>query len=453
MKLSLTQQLLLDIEQIPIQSQDLARAGLHVLDWIGCAMLGQKGDVAKVYRNLANCDTDDNFCHFIGQSNKLVGGWQNAIQHNGALGNVLEMDDVHRQSILHPGPIVIPTALALTEHLQLQTKDFLKAVIVGYEMTIRIGERIGRSHYKHFHNTSTCGAFGAAMAAASLLKLSSEQTIWALGNAGSRTGGVWQMRNENVMTKQWHNAEAARSGAMAAMLAKEGLTGPAFILDGPQGIFNAMSHDADFKPVNAAKKTWKMYDCSFKPWPACRHAHPAIDATLKLQQVHKLIVNDIKAVHIFGYQDAIVFCDNPTPTTCLQAKFSLQHAVASVLLHGQPTLAHYDEATLDQPDIVKLRNIIQASVDNNIETMFPAHYGARIEITLNNGKVLKHAITDTLGDPEQPMSELEIFRKLQDLLSAAGIKQSRIEQLNHFDWLLNQPITNLAQYITQEKNA
>lgn len=448
--LSLTHKLLIDIEQSSIGANDLLRAGQHVVDWIACASLGAHSIAGESYRALLQLDAVDridlaNPCTLI---DGKIGNWQDVIQHNGALGNVLEMDDIHRSSILHPGPVVIPAALAIAERFNCDSREFLSAVIKGYEVTIRIGEMIGRSHYQYFHNTATCGAFGAAMAASSLLKLDRQQTLWALGNAGSKTGGLWQMRNENVSTKQWHNAESARSGAVAAVLASKGLTGPEFILEGPQGVFKAMSLDACFDDnTHSQASAWRMYDCSFKPWPACRHAHPAMDALLSILAKNNVDITNIQQIRVGVYDDAKLFCDNVDPITDLQAKFSIQHALAAILRWGEPELAHYNESVFNDEAIKSLRKRIKIEKSASIEAKYPLHFGAQCQIDMDNGQQFSVVLEDTLGDPERPLSKAQLNAKAKMLLARSGWASPSIDALCEYDWAATQPISALTKLL------
>ncbi|WP_166425595.1 MmgE/PrpD family protein [Paraglaciecola sp. 20A4] len=439
-KLSLSKQLLIDIDQMPLTQHDCARAGEHVLDWLACASLGKLSDAGRAYQALLSLD-EGGKCTAIGGQRVSM---QNAAQHNGALGNVLEMDDIHRSSILHPGPVIIPAALAVAEQMDCSLEAFLIAIIKGYEMTIRMGEAIGRSHYSNFHNTATCGTLGAAMAASSILGLTQEQTIWAIGNAGSTTGGLWQMRNEKVLTKQWHNAEACRSGVMAAFMAKQNLTGPEYILEGPQGIFNALSNDASPDKFVEKHASWRMYSCSFKPWPACRHAHGAMDVLLSILQQSTIDFADIERIDVGVYQDAQLFCDRLTPETSLEAKFSIQHALAAILLWGEPQLEHYAQNAFKQAQCCALRERINVYVDQEIEALYPQHFGAKCTVVIKNGQSVVLSQRDTLGDPEKPLTPAQRHNKANMLLSHAGVSNEKITQLCHFDWLQATSISTLS---------
>jgi len=401
----------------PVDVAARQRAVLHVLDWLGCAAFGvrrpaMQGFVESVKAGSAGlCQT-----HLIGKR-----GWWDALQVNAACGNVLEMDDLDRSSILHPGPVVVPAAIAVAELVSASGEQLLAAIVRGYEATIRIGRALGTSHYKYFHNTSTCGAFGAAAAASDLLGLNVEQTVWALANAGSRTGGLWQMRHEACETKSLHNAQAAQTGVQAAMLARQGVRGPASLLEGPQGLFAATAPGADSLHVLAdLTRDWLIGEVSFKPWPACRHAHPGIDAALAIRGQ----IGDpqrIDAVTISTYQSAINFCDRLSPETEMEAKFSLQHCVAVALLTGAARFADFDPANLHTTELVRLRRRIRVEVSPALTAAFPAHYGAHIKVTLVDGTVLEHLQADAKGDPELALTTEEIVGKAGLLMHEAGI--------------------------------
>jgi 2-methylcitrate dehydratase PrpD len=347
---------------------------------------------------------------------------------NAAVGNILEMDDLHRTSILHPGPIIVPAAIAVAESIGASGAELLSAIVRGYEATIRIGRALGTSHYRFFHNTSTCGSFGAASAAASLLGLDVERTVWALANAGSRTGGLWQMRHEPCETKSLHNALAAQSGVEAALLAKHGVRGPSRLLEGPQGLFAAMTDGVDASDVlRAPLDNWLIHEVSFKPWPACRHAHPSIDAALAARAALEAAgqrVDAITAIDIDTYRSAIDFCDKPSPQTTLEAKFSVQHCAAVVLAHGRPAMAHFEDASLADPALAAWRSLVRVREDPEMSRAFPSHYAARVALVMRDGTVFSHTQADAWGDPEWPLAPTDVVNKARCLLEAAGMRDA-----------------------------
>lgn len=398
----------------PVDPALRPRAARHVLDWLGTAALGRRSATHSGFAPLLPIVTGP--CRVVGGARAL---WWDALNANAALGNILEMDDLHRTSILHPGPVIVPAAIAMAETLESTGAELLDAIVRGYEATIRIGRALGPAHYKFFHNTSSAGSFGAAAAAASLLKLDAAHTAHALANAGSRTGGLWQMRHEECETKSLHNVQAAQSAVQAALLARTGVRGPLSLLEGPQGLFAATAPGADAHAVlRDPEGVWVIGEVSFKPWPACRHAHPAIDAALAVRE--RTPVGEIVSVRLDTYRSAVDFCDRPHPTTVHQAKFSLQHAVAVSLIDGPPWLPAFEPTAWTRADVSALREKVSVNAASDLSARFPDHYAARITVTLRDGRTIVHEQHDALGDPECPLDDAAILSKAKRLMDAAG---------------------------------
>ena len=401
----------------PVDAETRQRARRHVIDWLGCATAGMASPAGRVLHAHAS-GREPGAVYALGAGRR---GLEAAVMLNGGLGNVLEMDDIHRTSILHPGPVVIPAALAVAEREGAAVGALLDGVVRGYEAMIRIGAALGPGHYAFFHNTATAGPFGAAAAAASLLKLTPEQTVWALGNAGTTTGGLWQMRlDPGVISKQVHTGRAAAWGVQSADLARLGGAGPAAILDGPLGLFAATCPDAAADTVVAdPDAAWKIWDVSFKPWAACRHAHPTIDAALAMRD--RIDPLHLDHVEVRTYRDAVTFCDNATPSTPIEAKFSLQHCVAAVLFYGRPPLEAFEPPAIHDGRIAALRETVTVAEDPALTQAYPRHFGASVTMTLTDGQEVAATVADALGDPDNPLSEADTLAKARELMTWAGL--------------------------------
>lgn len=372
----------------PVSESDRARARLHLLDWLACVAGARQTQVAKVlYR-------------------AELGGARRA----GWLGGVLEMDDVHRAALLHPGPVIWAAALEAAADVDADLDAVLDGAVRGYQAMIAIGASFDAHHYAHYHNTATAGPFGAAAAAGSVLGLDEGQLVAALSNAGSTTGGLWQMRHEAGMTKQWHVAMAGNNGYFAAYMASRGLTGTASVLDGPQGLYAATCAEPRPLPLDGG---WRIHEVSFKPWAACRHAHPVIDCALELRARGELVAPFL----VETYADAIAFCDRPNPVTDIDAKFSLQHAVA-VIASGRE--ARPEDFTPEAiAELAPLRAQVTVAEAPEISARYPAHFGARV-----NGLEL----IDTRGDPERPVDEATIRAKMHTLAAWGGLPADEAER-------------------------
>ncbi len=373
----------------PVDEATRQRARLHLLDWLGCVAGARRSEV-----------------HIA--SNGLPGSARQAA----LLGNVMEMDDVHRAAILHPGPVVWASAMMQYPEAM---ESFLDGAVRGYEAMVAVGQTLDPHHYSLWHPTTTAGFFGAVGVMATHFSMSETQVVWAFGNAGSVAGGLWNLRNENVMTKQWHILHAARTGINAAQSAMDGLTGPRFILEGPQGLHAATCKNP--KPMTFPDQ-WRIHEVSFKPWGACRHAHPAIDAALALKAKLGKLHGDIQ---VETYADAITFCDRPDPVTVNDAKFSIQHSVAVVAERGVPQLADFEPDAIEA--LADARSRLIVSEDPDITARYPEHYGARVTC---DGKSVE--LVDTMGDPERPLTEDGISDKARALVAWGGLPEKEADR-------------------------
>lgn len=386
---SLTEKLAAHLMQ-PIDEATRQRARLHLLDWLGCVAGALKSEKAERY---AKHQDHPEY-------------W---------LGNILEMDDVHRSAILHPGPVIWPAALK-------DQADLVKALnsaIIGYEAMICIGATFDGHHYSHYHPTATAGFFGAAAAhlhghLGQDSALIGDYTS-ALGLAGTVAGGLWQTRHENDDAKQFHVAHAIETGERILANIQGGIKGSRFILEGPQGLYAATCKHP--KPMTFADQ-WRIHEVSFKPWGACRHAHPAIDAALELKAKTGSLDGEIS---VESYGDAIIFCDRPDPRTVGDAKFSLQHAVAVVAERSVPQLSDFEPDAI--AELAESRARVTVSEASDITARYPEHYGARITC---DGETVE--LIDTLGDPERSMSEEQIIGKARQLIAWGGLPDKEADR-------------------------
>lgn len=410
----------------------LDAAGGFVLDWLGCAIAGLPAPPGQVFlRHTAQqpVGVASTLGFADGRSPEA------AALHNGAVSHITEMDDVDRASVIHPGAVVIPAALAVAERLEKGGRDLLAAVVLGYEVAIRIGESVGKTHYFHWHNTSTCGVFGAAAAAGWLLGLTKEQLVWALGSAGTQASGLWQFLQDGTMSKHLHAGRAAANGVLAAELAECGLTGAREILEGTQGFWAATAPDRD--PVAATRALgegrWKLPGVSIKPYPSCRHTHSAVDAALALRRrVGQLDPEQVVSLEVEGYHSILDLCDNPNPNSLYAAKFSVHYTAARALLDGHLRLGDFGDAERDDPRVRALMARTTARIADDLEARYPAQFPARLSLTLADGRRLTEEVLDPKGDPENPLTRDELEAKFVGMLAGtpyAGREQRYLEEV------------------------
>lgn len=407
--MSLTEDLVDLIRNKPISEDDLASAAMFTLDALATAYAGSVTATGKKLIAWA-------------QSGDLDGKRQAFLM--GALTHITETDDLHRASVTHPGCVVVPAALSLGEKTGASADKILRAILHGFEAICRIGAAVGPTHYKVWHNTATCGPYGSAMAAATLLDLDREQTRNALGNAGTQSSGFWQFLETGAMSKHLHAGRACESGLLAAELAAHGFTGSPQILEGEKGMFAAMCADPNPDAVLARPSDpWQLRLTSIKPWPCCRHTHPAIDCALELYG--KLNSSEIKSVDIDTYQAACDVCDRPEPENEYAAKFSLYHCVSFALQNGEVSLDSFNSAARKQTR--DLRKLTTLHVVDPFASRYPQSWGSGVRVTTQNGNVIAAERKNCKGDPELALNESETRIKAINLMRYGGLDETASE--------------------------
>ena len=342
----------------------------------------------------------------------------------GALCHILEVDDLHRASVVHPGCVVIPAVFALAAGKT--GAAALRAVLHGFEATCRVGMAVGPRHYKIWHNTATCGPFGSVVAAGRLLDLDDAGLVNAIGNAGSQSAGLWEFIETGAETKHLHAGRAAESGVVAAQLAAAGLSGAPQILEGDRGFFKATCPDGDPSLILANPKSpWQVHATSIKPWPSCRHTHPAIECALQLFKHladHRIDQTNIARIEVHTYQAALNLCDRAQPDSVYAAKFSLQHCVGAATTDGVVNFNSFEPDARQR--LSELAQKIVCIADVQIEQSYPQHWGTKIAVVMNDGSEIEFQTQDAKGDPEAPLTQIQMIDKARELMVFGELKNS-----------------------------
>ncbi|MDP8921979.1 MAG: MmgE/PrpD family protein [Chloroflexota bacterium] len=401
-------------------------AAWWVLDWLGCAIAGLDTPPGRILtEHTAEQPAGTVSCLGLAEGRST----QVAALHNGGVSHIVEMDDVDRASVIHPAAVVVPAALAVAERTGASGRDLLAAVVLGYEVAIRIGEAVGKTHYFHWHNTSTCGVFGAAAAAGWLLGLDERRMAWALGSAGTQAGGLWEFIADGAMSKHLHTGRAAANGVLAAELARLGFTGARRILEGRQGFFAATAPDGDPAAVTRGLgEGWKLPGVSIKPYPSCRHTHSAIDAALELRREHGLTADDVERGEIDAYRSMIDLTDNPAPAHLYAAKFSVQYCVAWALLDGAVRLGDFTDERIKQPAARELMQRMTVRLDPALDARYPREFPSRLRLVLRDGRTVETLVATPKGDPENPLTQAELAAKFSMMLDGT-VYEARAAEL------------------------
>jgi len=341
---------------------------------------------------------------------------------NAVSSNVLDFDDTHLRTVIHPTAPVAPPLLALAERRPISGAALLHAFALGVEVECRIGNALSPGHYRRgWHITATCGVLGAAAAAGKLLGLDARRMGWALGAAATQSSGL--IENLGTMSKSVGVGNAARNGLAAALFAERGLTGPEQPIEGPRGFAAVMGDDFDLSPiVDGLGGSWELMQNAYKPYPSGVVLHPVIDACLELRPK----VGDpqrIDRVLVKGHPLLRERADRPNVTTGREAQVSLQHSVAVAFLYGAAGVTQYTDACVNDPAVLALRRKVAAEDDASI----PAD-AAVVSVRSATGELLTAHIAHARGSIARPLSDRELEAKLRELAAygAPGVEAERL---------------------------
>jgi 2-methylcitrate dehydratase PrpD len=335
---------------------------------------------------------------------------------NGASSHVMEMDDLHRQSIFHPAASILPAVFAVAEKGHISGRDLILGILTGYEIGIRAALAAGTSHYRYWHTTGTCGTFGAAAGAAKVLGLGPEQFVWALGSAGTQSSGLWEFLTEGAMSKQLHPGKSSMNGLLAALLAQKGFTGSSSIFEGEKGFLKATSDDYDLRFLtDGLGETFHTERNSLKYYASCGHTHSSVGAALKILEERKLDVSSIHSITLYLYQGALDLLEGVEARTPYLAKFNLPFCVATALNYGHVDLDDFTEERIKNSEILRFMDRISFREDPDLTRLYPQKWPSRVEIAMTNGERHEGYCEYPKGDPENPLSEKELTEKFHKL--------------------------------------
>ena len=407
------------------------------LDWFGSALAGKGArpveSIAGFIEAMGPTDGKSEVLIHRRGSSPLVAAYANA-----AASHVAEQDDVHNGSVFHPATVVFPAALAVAQSLGSSGRALLTACVAGYEVGIRVGEFLGRSHYRIFHTTGTAGTFAAAAAVGHLLGLDGPQMRHAFGSAGTQSAGLWEFLRDAADSKQLHTAHAAGAGLTAAYLAKDGVTGAKRILDGAQGLAAGMSTDADAaKLADGLGTRWTLAETSFKFHAACRHTHPAADALQQVLVTHKLAASDIRSVTALVHQAAIDVLGPVTdPQTVHQAKFSMGTVLGLIAVFGRAGLNEFDASYRDAA-VRAVHDKVTMQLDAEVNTAYPARWIGKVVVETLDGRRLEGKVLEPKGDPGNTLSRAELEDKaLQLAVYRGGATREEMQRVIARVWAL-----------------
>ncbi len=348
-------------------------------------------------------------------------GLQNAAFINGLTAEAIEAQDGLRFGGNHPGVAVIPSALALTENLELSGTRLIEAVVAGYEVADRAAAAMHPYHtLSGFLPTGTCGTLGAAVAVSKLMGHGYPVMLNAVGIAGYILPlSMAEQLMEGYTVKIVQGGQAASAGIMAAGLAGKGITGSPWVLEGGElkGGITQITMKVDAKPERITEKLGEHYsitDIYFKPYTACRHTHGAAQAILEIMKEKKFTAADVDSIMVSTYGVAALAVGKGVPEggSFVSAQFSIPHVAAACILDGALGPAQLTERRIASPDIISLAKKVTVKMDDELNKMYPDKTASRVEIVLKNGERLTRQVDIPKGDPRDPMEAADIAQKV-----------------------------------------
>lgn len=369
----------LEFEDLP--PEIVERAGELFADWTGSAVSGSGTEpILALDRFAGTMGPAEGPCEVLASRRRTSPLFAALV--NGASSHIAEQDDLHNGSVFHPGTVVFPAVLAAAQETGASGRAVITAAVAGYEAGIRVGEFLGRSHYRVFHTTGTAGTLAAAAGVSRLLGLGADATLNALGSAGTQAAGLWEFLADAADSKQLHAAKAAADGLLSAYLARDGFTGARRVLEGVQGLAAGTSEDADpMKLTDRLGERWALAETSFKYHASCRHTHPATDALLKAMRDHGLEPGDISAITARVHGAAIDVLGQVTdPRTIHQSKFSMGFVLAVVALRGKAGIEQFTEEALEDPELREFHDKVEMVLDPEVDAAYPERWIGLVDI-------------------------------------------------------------------------
>lgn len=418
----------LEFDRIPAQVVDKIKTS--ALDSIGCCLFGATLPWTQKVQAMVEAEGSRPLASLFGSGRKTSAA--GAALVNATAGHAFELDDIHKESILHPGSIALPVAVALAEKTgRRRGRDLITAMAAGYEVGTRVGNAATMSlFFRGFHPQGTSGVFVAAATAGRMLGLDAQRMQHALGIVGSQAGGLMAAQ-EGAMVKRFHSGRAAQSGVYAAQLAEDDFTGIVDVLEAPYGGYlSSYSGEPNARRLtDGLGEVWETATVGYKPHASVTSIHAALDALRQIMRDHDLAADDIATLDVGVSHMTHVHCAWPYKAQGVTAaQMNLYYGLAVIAFDGMAFVDQYRQERLGDPRILDFISRIDARVDADIDAMGPAfRHAARVTVTTRKGERFEAEILHRRGSPENPLPPSDIEHKFRNVarscLAAADIEK------------------------------
>ena len=377
------------------------------LNWAGCAVGAAKHESAEAALGAVRMLQPAPQSSILGRAERV--DMASAALVNGITSHTFDFDDTHLKTIIHPAGPVASALLALAEVTGASGREVIDALVIGIDVSCRIGNCIYPEHYdRGWHITGSTGMLGAAAGCARLMKLDQHRTVMALGIAASQPVG---MREQfGTMTKPFHPGAAARAGLTSALLARHGFTASPRALEAPRGFAQVVSPKHDWNEITG--ELGERFEISFntyKPFACGIVIHPTIDAAVQLR-AQGVKAEDVERVELKVHSLVLELTGKKEPKDGLQGKFSVYHGFAAGLIFGRASEPEYEDAIVTREDVAALRRKVVATVDDSIDEAC-----AHVTAVMKDGSRVHVFVEHAIGSLERPMSDRDLEAKFRSM--------------------------------------
>jgi len=425
--------------------EDLNERAVHsfkrtLLDYLTTALTGSQEPVSQQMLDYLASVDESRTAAVVGSAQRL--SVLNAALLNGTSTHALDFDDGHTNGSAHPAGPNFPAVLAVAEQHGMDAKSVMLATVMGYDVMLRVSSAIHpTSALRGWHNTPITGVLGAAAGVSKLIGNDEDQTLYAIGLAGSFAGGLFEFLGEGADVKRIHPGKAARDGVLCAELGKRGITGPMHVLEGKNGFFKAfVENKVNWERLMLGLGSrYEIEDAYFKPYPCCRHLHPIMDGIVNLKQKHRVKPGDVDRIEAGSY--AVGARHNHTSwEALLDAQMSMPCAAALALVEDSVTSPSFKPGRIDRPEVQAMIPKVKVYTDEETDRLYPKRRGGVVTLVMKDGSRLTERVLDPKGEGENLMSDADLEHKfLSNCESIVGADKCRrlLEAVWGFDRLDN----------------
>lgn len=398
-----------------------------LVNWLACALGGSSHEAVSSALAALTPFSGPPLASVLGRRERL--DILHAALVNGISAHVLDFDDTHLRTLLHPSVPVASTLLALAERRPLTGADFLHAFVLGVEVECRVANAIYFAHNLNWYITGTAGVFGAAAAAGRALGLDEQKMTWAFGIAATQAAGLREMAG--TMCKSYVHGRAAQNGMTAALLAARGFTSSEQAIEAPRGFAHVLAIDPRFEEItDRLGERYAIALNTYKPYACGVVCHPVIDGCIRLRERHSLKPEQIAGVELRVHSLALTLTGTRAPEAGLESKWSIYHSAAIAICDGAAGEHQYSDKRVRDPAVKRLRELVTAIADTSLR-----EDEAHVAITLVDGRITEQHVEHAIGSVENPMSDQDLADKFYGLADGV-LPAAKIQELLEKCWLL-----------------